>query len=255
MRVRVLGCHGGESQSHRPSCFLLDDKFLLDAGAVCRGLSLVEQLAITHAYLTHAHLDHVQGLPLLLDNIIGRREQPLEVIAAAGCAEAIEKSLFNGALWPDFTRLPTVEAPALRITRIVAHEPILVAGYTLHAIPMRHTVETHGVVVTDKTGSLAYSGDTGPTEEFWQVLGGVDTLKAVIIEVSFPNELEALALTTGHLTPALLKAELAKCPSLDRTPVLITHIKPTFEAQVKEQLAALGDGRIRPLRVMDELIF
>ena len=37
-------------------------------------------------------------------------------------------------------------------------------------------------VVEDKTGAIAYSSDTGPTERFWDVVNKTRNLKAVITE-------------------------------------------------------------------------
>ena len=39
-------------------------------------------------------------------------------------------------------------------------------------------------------------------------------VKALIVEVSFPNALKKLALLSGHLTPALLQGEIRKMPVL-----------------------------------------
>ncbi|MCU0681525.1 MAG: hypothetical protein MUF34_04570 [Polyangiaceae bacterium] len=46
MELRVLGCHGGETPRHRPSAFLLGERFSIDAGSLSRGLELDEQLAL-----------------------------------------------------------------------------------------------------------------------------------------------------------------------------------------------------------------
>src|SRR5205807_2434696 len=82
--------------------------------------------------------------------------------------------------------------------------------YTVQSIPVSHPVESCGFVISRGDVSVAMSGDTGPTELLWQVLNKVPNLKALLLETSFPNELQQLADISGHLTPRTLKGELAK---------------------------------------------
>ena len=67
-------------------------------------------------------------------------------------------------------------------------------------------------------------------------------MKAVFVDVSFPNEMGELAEASKHLTPELLAVELAK---LDRdVDVYAVHIKPANRDEVIRQIAALGDSRV-----------
>ena len=40
MRMRVLGCSGGELPRHKTTCFLVDGRLAIDAGALTSSLSL-----------------------------------------------------------------------------------------------------------------------------------------------------------------------------------------------------------------------
>jgi ribonuclease BN (tRNA processing enzyme) len=122
MRVRVLGCHGGETPRHRTTCFLIDERITIDAGAVCRSLSLDEQVKIDHMLISHSHMDHVKDLALLADQVIGRRKTPVALHCGPETAETLQSSYFNNYLWPDFTKIPTPQAPVMRID---VHEPIV----------------------------------------------------------------------------------------------------------------------------------
>ena len=64
-------------------------------------------------------------------------------------------------------------------------------------------------------------------------------VKALIVEVSFPNELSSRALATGHLCPSLLEAEIRKMPS---TPgkIYTSHLKPPFRPQIEAELAHIS---------------
>src|SRR3954452_10712099 len=115
MRVRVLGCHGGETPRHRTTCFLIDDRITIDAGAVCRSLTLDEQVKIDHMLISHSHMDHVKDLALLADQVIGRRKNPVSLHCGPETAETLQSSYFNNYLWPDFTKIPTPQTPVMRI--------------------------------------------------------------------------------------------------------------------------------------------
>jgi ribonuclease BN (tRNA processing enzyme) len=81
-----------------------------------------------------------------------------------------------------------------------------------------------------------YTGDTGPTDEIWQYASGAD---ALIVEVSFPNSMEPLALLTKHLTSELLRAELDKIAELPQR-ILITHPKPQYYDIIRSEIECLG---------------
>ena len=44
MKLRVLGCHGGELPNYRTTCFLVDGKLCVDGGAITSVLELEEIL-------------------------------------------------------------------------------------------------------------------------------------------------------------------------------------------------------------------
>ena len=106
MRLRVLGCSGGELGRHRTTCFLVDGRLAVDAGALTASLSLKELVAVDDILLTHSHFDHVKDVPLLTDLLVGRRKTPVRVHASTACARTLRTSIFNDELWPDFTRIP-----------------------------------------------------------------------------------------------------------------------------------------------------
>lgn len=95
----------------------------MDAGAVCRSLALEEQVRIDHMLISHSHMDHVKDLALLADQVIGRRQQPVSLHCGPETAETLSSSYFNNYLWPDFTKIPTPQAPVMKIE---VHEPLSV---------------------------------------------------------------------------------------------------------------------------------
>ena len=115
MRLRVLGCSGGIGGRHlRTTSFLVDSDILLDAGSGVGDLSLAELTQIDHIFVTHSHLDHVTSIPFLVDTVGGMRTRPITVYATAATIEILKNHLFNWAIWPDFTEIPTTDAPFMR---------------------------------------------------------------------------------------------------------------------------------------------
>ena len=238
MKLQVLGCHGGELPTCRTTCFLVDDVLALDAGALTSTLSLERLCKVDHILVGHSHFDHVKDLPLLADLVIGRRDKPVTIYASRECARALRENMFNDALWPDFTRIPSRKAPVLQIKTFKAGSSFQVGPYRVRSIPVSHPVESSGFVDSDGQSTLAMSGDTGPTERLWKVLNGLDNLKALLLETSFPNAMQALADVSGHLTPRTLASELAKFRR-NRAEVLLYHLKPAYVAELKRELKKL----------------
>jgi ribonuclease BN (tRNA processing enzyme) len=117
---------------------------------------------------------------------------------------------------------------------------------------VHHPVESVGFVVSDGKAALAISGDTGPTVAFWKRVNASPGLKALLVELSFPNDLQGLADVSGHLTPNTLATELTKLDH-NGVPVLLYHLKPAYAAQLKREVAALKLPFVRILAVGDEL--
>ena len=110
-------------------------------------------------------------------------------------------------------------------------------------------------MVTVKDGAIAYSGDTGPTDRFWEVLAHEENLKGLLMEVSFPDEHHQLAKVSGHHTPETLGRDLAKLDGKRGLPTLLYHIKPVFEQAVEKQLTTMADKQnIELCRLGDQYI-
>jgi ribonuclease BN (tRNA processing enzyme) len=104
-------------------------------------------------------------------------------------------------------------------------------------VPVQHTVPTHGYLVEDNTGAVLFTSDTGPTEKVWEVANSTRRLRAVIVEVSFPTRMQAVADISRHLTPSTLALELAKLRS--DVPVYLYHFKPPYVDELRAEIAAL----------------
>jgi ribonuclease BN (tRNA processing enzyme) len=237
MELRILGSAGAEFPDFRPPAFLLDGKLLLDAGTIGSVLTEDEQWNIHNIFITHSHLDHIRSIPALADNIIIKNlNHTVRLYCTNDVISALRDHMFNNIIWPDFTMIPTAEDPVLAYEPIDPYREYLVDGYRIQAIPVNHTVPAVGFRVESGGKTLVYTGDTGPTEEIWKSCSGID---ALIVEVSFPNSMESLALLTKHLTSSMLLTELKKIGTLPKS-ILITHPKPQYYDIIRREIDSMN---------------
>lgn len=240
MRVKVLGSSGSESPSHNPPAYLLDDFLLLDAGTITHSLDQEAQSRISHIFLTHAHLDHIKAIPFLLDNrTFGPKNTPVTIWSGPDVIDDLKGNIFNNRIWPDFTSVMEAGEPLLRYREIRPGEPVRLGAYHIEGVPVDHSVPAYGYLV-EKAGDgvLAYTGDTGPTERIWKRMDG-RRVKGLIVEVSLPDDMAEFALSTGHLTPMLLAAEVRKM-AIPPEKLYLCHLKPFYRKTIEEQLLKLS---------------
>ena len=195
----------------------------------------------------HAHLDHIAGLPMLVDHVFDESfEVPLTVYAREETLRAIQTHLFNDVIWPDFAKLPSPEQPMLRYCVCSPGDTVTIGHRDFYAVDVMHTVPTLGFTVQNSGGVFAVSGDTKTNETLWPVLNACDDLKVLVIEVSFPDEMAGLALDAGHYTPQTLTDDLKR---LHHEPeIWLTGMKPGEEDRIFEQVRrAAPDKNIRML--------
>lgn len=248
MHVRLLpsacGEPGGEPQFL--SSYLVGDAIAIDAGSVGLQADLELQLRVRHVFLTHAHLDHVASLPLLVENTYTPGPDCLEVLASADTLAQVRGDLFNDRTWPDFFRLSTRDDAFVTGTRLEPLATVERAGCRITPVPVSHSCETLAMVVDDGSSCVAFAADTGPTELLWQELARRPTLRGVFLECSFPNSLRELATRTGHLCPATFAGQLARLPAEVR--VFAVHGKVGHADAIGRELAALGESRVALVR-------
>ncbi len=250
MEIRVLGCAGAEFPGHNPPGFLVNGKILLDAGSLTTVLTEKEQYRIRNVFITHAHLDHVLGIPFLADNLIVRKgNSHVNVMGIRPSLRVIRRDLLNNAIWPDFTVIPNPEDAVLTLIELKEGRPVVMEACTCTVTPFRvnHSVPAVGYLVEDGTGgTLFYTGDTGPTDGTWEKLREKH-INALIIEVSFPNRMEEMAIVAGHLTARLLRKELAKLGYLPER-IYVTHPKPQYLETIRKELSRLRTRNLRLLK-------
>ena len=225
MRVEILGCAGAIGDpTEGTTSILVDEDILIDAGTgVCR-LPFDRLCLIKDVFLTHVHLDHICALPLLLDAVGVLRDRPLRVHATAQTIKHLKAHIFNDLIWPDFSKLPNEKRPALEFVNIEPMKTVSLDGREFFPIPVEHTVDALGFVVSDEQRCWAFSGDTHRTDLFYNTLNQLEKLDFLIVESAFPDEEKWIADVSKHLCPQLLMQELSKLTIACE--IWITHLKP-----------------------------
>lgn len=250
MKIHILGCSGGLGPGRKTTSFLVDEVLLVDAGSGLEQLNMEQMLRIRHVLITHAHIDHILGLPLMLGTIYERHNEPLKVYAIPEVLDALRCHIFNWVVWPDFTCLPK-ERPILELYPVELDSRLKLGRYEVAALPAIHPTPAVGFWVGSSDGrSFAFTGDSGFHLPFWQRMNKYRP-ELIIADISFTAGSADLAADSGHMTVDQLAAVL---PVLEYSPeIRATHFKVGQEQVLTRLLSqpcqsgALHEIKVRPL--------
>jgi ribonuclease BN (tRNA processing enzyme) len=240
MKIRVLGCSGAIAEGSRTTSFLVDHDVLVDAGTGVGDLPLQALAQIDHILISHSHLDHVLSIGLLADSVMRLRAAqgrgPIQVHALPETLQALRTHIFNGVIWPDFTRLPQADRPVLQLLPVEVGQRLTLNGKVFEVLSAAHTVPAVGFALQGRDGWWVYTGDTGPNPALWRRLAGMHVAH-LVIETAFSDEESELACLSQHLCPKKLGVELAQLEGV--VDVHITHIKPGEVDAVMHEITRL----------------
>jgi 3',5'-cyclic-nucleotide phosphodiesterase len=282
--VIVLGDRGGIKDGNL-SAFLLrslteSNYIALDAGTLVNGIEIaLQNQAFAHLpryeaqgwspagvilrehikgyLLSHAHLDHVNGML-----IASPEDSTKSIYALTSVNNMIGETYFNGNAWANFSDrgIPPV-LNKYHIVDLPPKKPIVISNTELKvtAFSLSHPIESTAFVLEHANDVFVYFGDTGPDvvekqgklDAIWSYLAKQNRtkrLRGLIIETSFENA-RPHNLLFGHLTPELLIQELHNFANkiggdapLKNLKVIISHVKYSLKQQqdprilIKQQL-------------------
>jgi cAMP phosphodiesterase len=238
--------NGLASPRQHLTCFVIDDCVAFDAGSLAMAASDIQRRQVRDIVLTHAHLDHIAGLPLFVDDLFATLTRPIRIFAAPDVIEILERDVFNWSVYPRFSELTNDNGAVMEYRPFCQGKRFKAGHLTVKAIEVNHKVPSSGFIISDGS-AIALSGDTAEMDGFWEEVNRSENIVAVLLECAFPNELEELANLSHHLTPARVAHELTKCEA--QCPVYIVNLKPMYREQVIRQLAQLRIEQLEILQV------
>jgi ribonuclease Z len=213
MRVEFLGTGGFYPNERRhTTCVMLPEAgIVLDAGTgFFRVIPRIETSELD-IFLSHAHLDHVVGLPFLLTTLLGGKPARTTIHATSATLAAVKEHVFAPPIFPLLP--PYVFEP------LAEKVPVHGQGTMTHRA-LGHPGGSIGYRVDWPGRSLAFITDTTVDGTYTDFVRGADIL---IHECYFPDALGDVAAKTGHshTTPV---AELARKARVGR--LFLIHLDP-----------------------------
>lgn len=174
MKLAFLGTGAAFSLERYNCAAVVDGRYLLDGGAPL--LPHMHRLGIDPTgiraiFVTHAHGDHILGLPpFVLYRAFNPTHIPLEIVGPAPVEGALERlfALAWGDEWPQYR-------DAACLSYQVADVSGEAAGIRYEAVELEHgTMVTRGYRLHLDGRILAYSGDTTATPPLDRLVEGAD---------------------------------------------------------------------------------
>jgi 3',5'-cyclic-nucleotide phosphodiesterase len=211
--------------------------------------------------ISHAHLDHVQGLVIASPDDSNKTIYSLPSVSAE-----IEQTYFNWKAWPNM--LDRGQQPQLKkyhLEDLMPGEAKSLAGtkMTVTLFPLSHGgAESTAFLIESEGDAILCFGDTGPDEvqkasnmqDIWKAVADrvkQQKLKAIILETSYTSD-RPDNLLFGHLTPKWVHETLrlldqeAGGNALKGLPVVVSHIKYSLtdeqpQEAIRKELEAGND--------------
>jgi 3',5'-cyclic-nucleotide phosphodiesterase len=211
--------------------------------------------------ISHAHLDHVQGLVIASPDDSNKTIYALPSVSAE-----IEQAYFNWKAWPNM--LDRGQPPQLKRYHLEDLKPgetkdLAGTKMTVTPFPLNHGgAESTAFLIESGGDAILCFGDTGPDEvqkasnirDIWKAIADKvrqQKLKAIILEVSYTSD-RPDNLLFGHLTPKWVHKTLhvldqeAGGNALKGLPVVVSHIKYSLtdeqpQEAIRKELEAGND--------------
>ncbi len=245
IEVAFFGTAGSRSYAERDNSFLglivNGNKYLIDcAGSPVHKAERAkfDWTSIDGVILTHWHVDHVYGLPSLVQHLkfIGRTDT-LSIF----CLETVAEKL--ASLSEVFNLSPSRGYPVMEIHPVIAGEEspfIIRSDHAIFPISGKHSIPSFGVRVDDFISGkkVVYSSDTWRSEAILAAAMDADLL---IHEASFLDEDLPEARVLGHCTAGEAGRIARRCRA-KQLALIHLHREKEIEIQRFNQEAELEYG-------------
>jgi ribonuclease BN (tRNA processing enzyme) len=234
----VLGAHGtwpsaggatsGLLLRHQGHHLVLD----LGTGTVARLQEHVDLFDVDSVMISHSHPDHVTDLYTYVMARLFAPEPPPKIPLYLA-PKVLER--FSPLLADDSGDLQVAGAFDVSVAQPGSH--IAVGPFRITTAQMRHTVPTIGMRVEAGGAAVAYSADTGPTEELVALAKGCEIL---VGEASWQEDGETRPPIHMTAREAGETAARAGCGRL-----VLTHLRPYLDRdRSREEASGAFDGEV-----------
>jgi len=238
MFIDVLGAHGSKTHNTSLSCFKLTDRLFIDAGNLT-SLNIDELKKIDYVLLTHAHLDHIFDIPFVIDNVFTIRKKPISIISSKVTIDFLKEFILNKKIWPAFHDLKYDNRRILEFMEVKDGAVLERDGVKIEVFTTNHDPYTLGFIINNDT---IICGDTYVSDTIKEI-ASQKRIKNLIIEVSFPSDMEELAKASKHMTPKVLNDFIKEINSLrdENINLFIYHMKANYVDIIESEIRLLPE--------------
>ncbi len=214
MQLLFLGTGGYHSNERRHTASLLVPELglMFDAGSSAFRAASRLQSPDLDVFLTHAHLDHVLGLTILLVPMLKGEIVHCRIHAEPHVLGAVREHLFSESIFPVL--------PAFEFVPLADRVPVAGGRGTITHHPLNHPGGSRGYLLEVDGRRLAYITDTTVDGTYTEFIRGANVL---IHECNFGDDMSQWCEQTGHSHTSAV-ARLAKEAGVGR--LYLTHIDP-----------------------------
>lgn len=172
--------------------------------------------------ISHRHFDHFLDLyPFFLARWWGLEGPPIPLFAPPGLFEHVRQ------LEADLPK-------GFALREVQPGETFHAGPLTVRTAPMRHPVPTLGMRFEADGQALAYSADTGPTDELVKLAHGAGVLLAEATWIEMPSWAEPIHMTAVQAGEAGRDAGVGQ--------LVVTHVWPDNPTDIVQEGVAQGFG-------------
>jgi len=249
--IKVLGAFGSKAKGYGTSSFYLNEKNVIDGGNLLIGLD-EKSAKIENIWITHSHLDHISDIAYIIDNYFSLINKTITIYALPQTIDAIQKHFLNDLIWPDFSKIELLNGSGkcIRYVKIeLDKEYSLSEQESIKAFETNHTVPSCGYIYKKGETAILITADTHSLDNVIDILDNDFSIKTMVIECSFPSNMEELAKKSKHLTLKLL-SEMLKNLKRDDLKLYLNHIKPLYLEEITKEID-LYCSTFKPVIVKD----